>query len=76
MVATQGRSFWILDDLTPLHELPDAVAATPAYLFTPRPAIRGAGRGARQTVIHYYVADELEGPVTLEILDAAGEAIR
>ena len=76
VVATQGRSFWILDDLTPLHELTDAVAAEPAYLFTPRPAIRGAGRGARQTVIHYYVADEPKGPLTLEILDAAGDVIR
>jgi len=76
VVATQGRSFWILDDLTPLHEITDDVAAAPAHLFSPRAAIRGDGRGARQAVIHYYLADEPEGPVSLEILDAAGNVIR
>jgi len=76
VVSTQGRSFWILDDVTPLHEITDEVAAAPAHLFSPRPAIRGDGRGARQAVIHYYLADEPEGPVSLEILDAAGGVIR
>jgi len=38
VVATHGRSFWIVDDLTPLHEnVPDGV---PAHLFTPRTTIR------------------------------------
>ncbi len=40
VVATQGRSFWILDDLTPLREWSDAVARADAYLFTPRPSYR------------------------------------
>ncbi len=40
VLATQGRAFWILDDLTPLHQLSDAVAAERAHLFTPRPVIR------------------------------------
>jgi hypothetical protein len=40
VLSTQGRSFWILDDLTPLHQVSDAVTAERAHLFTPRPAIR------------------------------------
>ncbi len=40
VLATQGRSFWILDDLTPLHQLSDAVTSGAGRLFAPRPAIR------------------------------------
>jgi photosystem II stability/assembly factor-like uncharacterized protein len=40
VVSTQGRSFWILDDLTPLHAMNDAVASGRASLVAPRPAIR------------------------------------
>ncbi len=40
VVATQGRSFWILDDLTPLRLWKGDVEASAAYLFPPRPAHR------------------------------------
>ena len=40
VVATQGRSFWILDDLTPLRKWSDTVAGEPAHLFPPRPSVR------------------------------------
>ncbi|MBI3132619.1 MAG: glycosyl hydrolase [Acidobacteria bacterium] len=40
VVATQGRSFWILDDLTPLRQWGDEVAARPLHVFDPGPAIR------------------------------------
>jgi photosystem II stability/assembly factor-like uncharacterized protein len=40
VIATHGRSFWILDDLTPLRQLTDAVLDQPAYLFALRPKIR------------------------------------
>ncbi|HLN58012.1 MAG TPA: glycosyl hydrolase [Thermoanaerobaculia bacterium] len=40
VVATQGRSFWILDDLTPLRNWSDSMAGETAHLFTPRPAVR------------------------------------
>jgi photosystem II stability/assembly factor-like uncharacterized protein len=36
VVATHGRSFWILDDLTPLHQLDDSIAKPAAHLFQPR----------------------------------------
>ena len=40
VVATQGRSFWILDDLTPLRLWSDRIAQSDAYLFPPRPSHR------------------------------------
>jgi photosystem II stability/assembly factor-like uncharacterized protein len=40
VLSTQGRAFWILDDLTPLHQLTDARTAERAHLFRPRTAIR------------------------------------
>jgi photosystem II stability/assembly factor-like uncharacterized protein len=40
VVATHGRSFWILDDLTPLHQMADGIANSDVHLFTPRPTIR------------------------------------
>ncbi|HET7188332.1 MAG TPA: hypothetical protein VFI52_09260 [Gemmatimonadaceae bacterium] len=40
VLSTQGRSFWILDDLTPLHQLRDPITGGAASLFAPRPAIR------------------------------------
>ena len=44
IAATQGRSYWILDDLTVFHALTDEIASSQAHLFTPRPAYR-MGRG-------------------------------
>jgi len=40
VVATQGRSFWILDDVTPLHQLTDRVAEADVHLYEPRAAYR------------------------------------
>ena len=40
VVATHGRSFWILDDLTPLHQMADVIGSADAHLFAPRPVTR------------------------------------
>ena len=40
MVATHGRSFWILDDLTPLHQMHDDLFAASRHLLKPRDAVR------------------------------------
>jgi hypothetical protein len=40
VVATHGRSFWILDDLTPLHQMAQGVLAGDAHLFAPRRAVK------------------------------------
>jgi photosystem II stability/assembly factor-like uncharacterized protein len=48
VVSTQGRSMWILDDVTPLHQIAQQTASSAAVLFKPRDAVRarlGGGRG-------------------------------
>jgi photosystem II stability/assembly factor-like uncharacterized protein len=91
VIATQGRSFWILDDLTPLHQAAQQLAAAPAKLFAPRDAYRmryqggggfGRGRGpaapqypAPGAMIEYYLGGT-DTPVTLDILDSAGQTVR
>ena len=40
VAATQGRGFWILDDLTVLHQTTPAISGKAAHLFSPRPAVR------------------------------------
>jgi hypothetical protein len=83
VVATQGRSYWILDDLSPLRQLADGVDADSPHLFQPRPAVQwldGAGargRGAAGSnppygaVIHYVVpenvADSHDGDDAVEV---------
>ena len=90
-ISTQGRSFWILDDLTPLHQWSDKVTAGPAFLFAPRQAVRMPARGSFGglsrpgallqyprvgAMIDYWVSPSNSGDVTLEILDGAGKTIR
>ncbi|HEY4132738.1 MAG TPA: hypothetical protein VGM50_19140 [Gemmatimonadaceae bacterium] len=47
IVATQGRSLWIMDDVSPLEQLASSTASAPAMLFKPRDVVRGrlGGRG-------------------------------
>jgi photosystem II stability/assembly factor-like uncharacterized protein len=87
-VATQGRSFWILDDLGPLRELAADAAARPARLYTPRAAARGIIAPPLQEVdlmlpdnlphgapIHYHLAAAAPD-AKIEILDARGSVMR
>ena len=87
VLSTMGRSFWILDNLTPLHRLDDAVAASQRHLFKPRDAYRMRYSTGRRgpadpeypqpgVMIDYYFAADQPGDVTLEILDAEGTVIR
>jgi photosystem II stability/assembly factor-like uncharacterized protein len=92
VVATQGRSFWILDDLSPLHQMSEEIAGVGLHLFEPRPVVRwidgsgGGGRGATGknppygAVIHYLLpadaGEEEAGEVKLEILADDGEVLR
>jgi photosystem II stability/assembly factor-like uncharacterized protein len=47
VIATQGRSMWILDDVTPLHQIGPQTTTASAVLFTPREAIRARYQGGR-----------------------------
>ncbi|HET7107468.1 MAG TPA: hypothetical protein VFI38_11710 [Candidatus Acidoferrum sp.] len=92
IVATHGRSFWILDDITPLRQFTDQLAKSPAFLFQPQEAIRWrwnrnpdtplppdtpAGKNPPDgAIIDYYLASRTNGTVTLEILDSTGANLR
>ncbi|MGA7289049.1 MAG: glycoside hydrolase, partial [Terriglobales bacterium] len=93
VVGTHGRSFWILDNITPLRQFSDKVASAPAYLFkpqltyrvrrnnntdTPLPPEEPAGQNPPDgAMIDYWLKTTADGPVTLEIVDAAtGKVVR
>ena len=91
LVGTHGRSFWVLDDITSLRQLAAAANAS-VFLFKPAPAYRirrdtntdtplppdepAAQNPPEGAVIDYVIGEGVAGPVTIEILDAAGKRIR
>ena len=89
IAATQGRGFWLIDDLTPLHQLNDQVAAGDAYLYKPMPSYRmgpgfSFGRAPRTAgqnhpggvTVHFIVKDTTKAEVTLEFLQTDGKLIK
>jgi photosystem II stability/assembly factor-like uncharacterized protein len=88
VVATQGRSFWVLDDLTPLRELAAGPTSGTARLFTPRDAARGVMGDVLGeldlvrpdplpfgALVHYALTEDATD-LTLEVVDAAGRVVR
>ncbi len=87
IVSTQGRSFWILDDISPLREIEDAVSAG-TYLFTPRSTRRLTNAGAAFLAelnpdprpagaqIHYYLAEQPGEALRIDVVDPRGEVVR
>ena len=90
VIATHGRSFWVMDDVSALAQWNDTVAGSPAWLFAARAAVRvhpasfqgtpepkdePAGENPPDGAgLDYWLA--ADGPVTIEILDAKGELVR
>ncbi len=77
VISTQGRSFWILDDLSPLHQIKASQLADENVAFEPRPAIRTNVRGY-QAKLHFYLQQEpsKKQPLTINISNASGELVR
>jgi photosystem II stability/assembly factor-like uncharacterized protein len=66
VAATHGRSFWILDDITPLHQLYDAIALERAHLFKPRDTVRWRlGGRAFDRKSPVFVNYKMTGPLTV-----------
>ena len=92
VIATFGRSFWILDDVTPLPQMDSHVAASDAWLFRPQAAIRmraGSDQGTpvpmdessapnprEGAMLDYYLRDKSSTPIQLEIFDSEGKLVR
>ncbi len=89
VISTQGRSFWVLDDLSPLRQLTPEIARAATHLFAPREAYRVNAAGVEgndgetapevlpgNAIIYYYLRSKPTTSVTLEITDGAGRLVR
>jgi photosystem II stability/assembly factor-like uncharacterized protein len=88
VVATHGRSFWILDDVTPLREASAAAVASGAYLYRPAAGHKlyypdqvdarpPSGQNPPAGMpIDYYLPSVPGGPLTIDIVDAKGGVVR
>ncbi|HEY6092663.1 MAG TPA: glycosyl hydrolase [Gemmatimonadales bacterium] len=91
IVATHGRGFWVIDDISALRDVTDAVLAEDAHLFKPADAVNVVQDGDEGTpyqrdepwtdnapdgaIIAYYLKAAASGPVTIDILDQKGATI-
>ncbi|MDT5295992.1 MAG: hypothetical protein QOJ76_2872 [Acidobacteriota bacterium] len=90
-IATHGRGFWVLDDITPLRQLSDDALRADAFLFrpsdafitppysengTPQPRDEPLAENPPYGAIIDYHLKSAAGAVTLEIINPAGETIR
>jgi hypothetical protein len=71
VVATHGRSFWVLENISTLRQLTPDTASAPVTLFAPRAAIRGYNRAD----VDYNLAQAADR-ITIEILDTSGAVVR
>jgi photosystem II stability/assembly factor-like uncharacterized protein len=71
VIATHGRSMWVLPDIEPLRQVSREGAVTPAHLLQPRDGIRNVYRPTFQ-----YLLDRDADSVLIEVLDAGGRVIR
>jgi len=90
-LATYGRGFWILDDLTPLEQATPQILASEAHLFAPRAAYRFRNVAGPASIsydpttghnppygaaINYYLKNATKDPVKIIIQDARGKTVR
>jgi photosystem II stability/assembly factor-like uncharacterized protein len=92
IAATYGRSFWILDDVTPLRQADARIASSGAHLFAPRTAIRvrrdenqdtplppeiPAGKNPLDgAILNYFLQASSSADIELEVRDSSGNLIR
>src|SRR5262249_30661326 len=87
VLATMGRSLWILDNLTAVREHSPRLLEEDAHLFAAEPAIRWqrhapsfvdtfAPNPPQGSLIQYYLKKKPKGEVTIEILDKEGQLVR
>ncbi len=92
IIGTHGRSFWILDDITPLRQITADLAKSDAIFYkpqnpyrvrwniysdTPVPQEEAAGQNPPDgAIFDYFLKEKAQGEVTLEIFDASGKSVR
>jgi photosystem II stability/assembly factor-like uncharacterized protein len=92
VIGTHGRSFWILDNITPLRQMSIELTTAPAHLFAPQltyrlrrstntdtplpPEVPAGQNPPDGAMIDYLLGSGTKGPVLLEIIDASGKTVR
>ena len=92
VIGTHGRSFWILDDISPLRLLSPKLTAEKAILFKPQNAYRVRWNTYTDTpvpqeepagenppdgaIINYYLDEKATNTISLEIANSKGEVVR
>ena len=92
VAASHGRSFWVLDDISPLRQMNDAGTTSGVHLFVPSAAIRMRPNVNTDTplppevpagenppagaIFYYYLKSAAQHEVTIEVLDQSGKVIR
>ncbi len=92
VVATHGRGFWVLDDISLLRQLNTDTSVAAAVLFKPADAIAVVQGGDNGTpwqkdepqaenapvgaAIDYYLKSPASGPLTIEVIDSSGRVVR
>jgi photosystem II stability/assembly factor-like uncharacterized protein len=91
IVATHGRGFWVMDDISPLRQIDSTIAMADAHLFKPADAINWSQGGDNGTPtqkdepqaqnapngasIDYYLKSAAAGTVSIEILGSSGACL-
>jgi photosystem II stability/assembly factor-like uncharacterized protein len=89
VLATHGRAFWILDDVSPLRQYNDGIAKEDLHLYTPGTTVRYQNSSEHPSkpilvgqnpptgaLIYYFLKEKPKGETTLEVLDASGNVVR
>ena len=88
IAATQGRSFWMIDDLTPLHQLNAEIAKSQFYLYKPLQSYRMGGGSAKNNrtagqnhpggvMVHFFIKELTDSTtIDLEFLEEDGSLIK
>ncbi len=91
VVGTHGRSVWVMDDVTPFEQWTPRVLSDSLTFFAPRPAVEYYTRGlggiwgsrlwaaknpAFGAYFDYFVAEEIEGGVSIALADSAGHTLK
>src|ERR1039458_7124391 len=88
VIGTEGRAFWVLDDVTMLYQLNGFSGTEDARLFQPKDAYRfgGGGRGSRVAmamgenpaggaIVQFHLKSRPQGEVTMDFLDSTGKTV-
>jgi photosystem II stability/assembly factor-like uncharacterized protein len=87
IAATQGRSFWIIDDLTPLHQLNETLISNEAFLYKPMDSYRMGGSSRKSktsgqnhpggVIVNYFIKNlSKKDTLSLSFFEKSGKHIK